>query len=715
VKVRIVTLDLRGLDGPGAVEAAHRLLAAEPDVTNMLFVDSASLIAEHADCYELLLGTANRVERHLFVVAGRQDGGRGLVLPGNFRRAVIWVPDPIGIDWPYRAGAAAKRHVGHAADEGLRRLIEILGIPDLFLRALLLVEEMPYGLACPALRLGAGESREYDEFRWALRLALDQLLLPSDVPLHPVDDLVTPSADKDPLRPGGRLAGEVQNAGNAVKDAQYLLGRLVSRGALYTALEPIPDAMRIAGDSLDALWAVLEKFLTDVEVAEHPEDVMAAHGLVLKARPQVADQDVELGELRTMVDRSTRRWLADGASLPQIEESVGAWADRLAADGSLRATLRNARPGDLIDTLRTPAPFPGPQRWLPLVGAALAALAGLSPPAIIAGVLFGVVWAGLGLLSVLRAPNTVLAGNRVFVLGNAVLALAGGVGGGMAAKAAVVPPALWMAALAVAVAGGIVVPAYAFARRAQEWTRMIQAERGLAALDALHGWFGRLAAEWSAQPLRSAFRAVLQKVEFAVGGTRKALSERRTRLLTETAGRPPHVPTAFLQTVRQQLSALVVSTLRPSLETLGEGDSATHGRNAVARAHKRLAELQAHADDPGSTSPEWLTTDLEAAPVTDISEDLAELTRAAAYDPTQEMWQLCAATDVGLLDVVPGLPAAVRFAPQRARPSFESLAPTDTVWGPAGHSGVLRLTGLKPGAIEWSWSDGAENQIGADW
>lgn len=180
MKFRIVTLDLRGLDGPRAIEAAHRLLADERDVTHMLFVDSASLLDEHAGCYEFLLGIANRVERHLFVIAGRQDDrrddrqdgghegghedgrhdtGRSLVLPGTLRQAVIWVPDPIGIDWPYRAGAAAKRHVGHAADEGLQRLIEILGIPDVFLRALSLVEDLPYGLACPALRLGTGEPR----------------------------------------------------------------------------------------------------------------------------------------------------------------------------------------------------------------------------------------------------------------------------------------------------------------------------------------------------------------------------------------------------------------------------------------------------------------------------------------------------------------------------------------------------------------------------
>jgi hypothetical protein len=85
--------------------------------------------------------------------------------------------------------------------------------------------------------------------------------------------------------------------------------------------------------------------------------------------------------------------------------------------------------------------------------------------------------------------------------------------------------------------------------------------------------------------------------------------------------------------------------------------------------------------------------------------EMAEITEADLYDPHDQMWQLCAAEDLGTLDVS-GQSQVVAFASRLVQQTLAGALPKTTVWTSSEkHAGLLRLVPLRAGIVSTSWSD----------
>jgi hypothetical protein len=137
----------------------------------------------------------------------------------------------------------------------------------------------------------------------------------------------------------------------------------------------------------------------------------------------------------------------------------------------------------------------------------------------------------------------------------------------------------------------------------------------------------------------------------------------------------------------------------------------TGGQEAFEAARERAASLLAewvrHVQANGVLSqPPFATSDVyDAAPYTG-EEDVAEIREALLYQPGQEMWQLCAPADLGMLNVAV-TPVVVRFASRLTKDALAGTLPGDQpVWTSSGsYAGLLRLVSLRPGHVSSSWSE----------
>lgn len=702
----VVVVDLRGQDGPAALARTRNLLR-DPDVrdlTQVLILDTAAEVVAHRDAFEELF-SAHRVGSHLCVLTGRQPGRTTLELPKNIEKATLWLPDPAGVDWPYRAAAPAKVHP--PSGSGLDRLVEIVRMPEVFRRTAEQVARVPYGVACPALGLADADGADLDDFPWALCAALRQMLTPSESALPPEgDDLTGRRATPGTvtLTPGGRLDRVTREAREAVEEAQRVAGELTEGVSFFGPARSIGPMLEDTATALGGVLAAFTSLMTAVRTREDPQQAAAEHGLVL---PE--GEDFTVAEVRAALDRSTRTWLrAPDVSLPRIDESLRQWARALGEDEGYLRRVRELLPDRLIEMLRAPVAFPGPQRWLPAVGAAVSALAATAPLGAVGGTLMALAWTALVALTVAGSPSSRAADHVPSLAANAAASLAGGltVGlGGAALGTAGWPPVLWGPAVGAAVLVALVVALRAWKERAKRWIVEIGTDVLVRAADDLDALLARAAADWAGLDARATTQDALSRYQAAVDGVAEALSARLGRLDRELDGRPPRLETGYLSTVRRQLADLVAEALRPSLDGLAEHDLSAHARDAARRTETLLGQWTRHVEAHGAVEPPPFARDQDPSPAPDTSEELRRLTAAAALDPLGEMWQLCAADDLVALEVTPHELYTVAFGPRRGRPAFGRTVPADTVWVPALRAGVLRLTPLRSDTVIWTWND----------
>ncbi|GAA2432438.1 hypothetical protein GCM10010191_53080 [Actinomadura vinacea] len=717
MRERVVVHDLRDTDGAAALDRTQELIDdREQDPTLVLLVDDAVSVLSHRDAFDRLL-TARMVGRHLCVVTGEQPGRDGIALPSTIERAALWVPDPSGIDWPYRASAPAKHHRGAAAGAGLTRLIELLQVPEVFRRTTELLENIPYGAACPALRPADAAGVRDDDFLVALRAAVRSMLADpgAEEPLPPLgDDLPGRPAGAAPadLVEDGPLARAEEAARDAIADADHVAAALAGRRAPFLPGGPLRAALAEVAERLGTLRDLVRGLMQEVPLHESPERLIAKRGLLLPRQEELAAD-----QIGRALDRSAHGWLAGaGASLPRVRESLRQWADELGRAGGHEAALRRVLPDDLLERLRAPVPFPGPQRWLPLVGAAVSALAGCMPAGVAGGMFAAVLWMVLVLFTVVREPNSrpLTAHSNALAL-NLLAGLAGAIGGGMAGAggagapgSADVPALAWPVVGALAAVAAITAIVLSWRLRMDEWGPADALARAVRCLDELSALLGRAAAEWAGIRARATALDALSRFQAAVDGVEVSLRKQSSALDRELTG-PPGAPDGeYEAAVRRQMTDLVLTALRPSLDRLGDHRLGTgaHAREASGRADDLLAEWREHVVEHGPAEPPEFASDRDVSPVPDSSADLGRLVRAAAYDPAGVMWQLCRAADLPLLDVPPGRPRAIRYAPRAGRAAFHGSVPADTVWLPAAaHSGVLRLVPFRARVVAWSWTD----------
>ena len=211
--------------------------------------------------------------------------------------------------------------------------------------------------------------------------------------------------------------------------------------------------------------------------------------------------------------------------------------------------------------------------------------------------------------------------------------------------------------------------------------------------------------EWSPA---AATPGEVARTRVAIDGVCKALLERTDAAGTAGgAGSGPRgarlarLGESLLPVLRDlALRVLAAESARPS----AGGQEAF--KAARDRAAGLLGEWIQHVQANGVSSPPSFATSAvqETGPYAD-EDDVAEIREALLYRPVEEMWQLCAPTDLSALNSA-AAPAVVRFT---SRLNKEALAGTlpgeEPVWASSGsYAGQLRLVALRPGYVSSNWS-----------
>lgn len=344
-------LRLTGLASADAPDAAHALLADfhdHPDLSRLLVLDDTAMLVQHTPVYERLV-TAKRVENLLCVALGpRAGGGRALQLPGNLGgtqgSGVLWVSDPLGIDWRVATSAIA---IGHTAGpvNGLDHLVELLSVDEVFDRVhAILTTNVPGKIASPGLRL-AGADDEPATFAGALAVAICRL-----------------------TEPGPGLDGPLP----ALLPSATVGASLADRGELSRCRADVVDSVNAAAAALAKLASIGGVFRRG-HVSVHDHLVEAAVALS-DMRNQVADLLQDADATGELTDNQHRRVLAAGVSLPGPAPAASSQpacprrlltVTRLPDDRRRPQGRRHARAGDEApDDDRTRAEAPR-QRQLP--------------------------------------------------------------------------------------------------------------------------------------------------------------------------------------------------------------------------------------------------------------------------------------------------------------------------------------------------------------
>jgi hypothetical protein len=190
----------------------------------------------------------------------------------------------------------------------------------------------------------------------------------------------------------------------------------------------------------------------------------------------------------------------------------------------------------------------------------------------------------------------------------------------------------------------------------------------------------------------------------ALNGARKALTEyasaaggvhsgaRGARLYRLSESRLPVLYDLVLRAVALELASPSAS----GQEALG----AAHDR-AAGMLEEWTGQVQAHGV---AAQPPFASSSAHDA-VYVLADDVATVRDALLRPARDEMWQLCAPSDLGALDV-DAPPVVIRFASRLSKEALAGTVPGDKpVWTSSGSfAGLLRLVLLRPGVASSNWS-----------
>ena len=266
-------LRLSGLRGRDPDQAVRALLAdlTRPDLSRLLVVDDTAVLLEHSAVYERLL-TSRRLDHLLCLAVGpRAADKKDFRYPGNISggqgSAVLWVSDPVGVDWRLAASAIARVH-GRSSANGLHHLVELLSVDEVFDRVCDMARHVPGGVASPGIRL-AGADDEAANFAAALVLAIQQFTGPGSGATVGDDEPFTAlqSAPRSPagLAEGGVLAQQRDGVVASAAAASEAAGQLAGVGGLLGLRQPAARAHVVAaGSALDAFRNRVTRLLRDM-------------------------------------------------------------------------------------------------------------------------------------------------------------------------------------------------------------------------------------------------------------------------------------------------------------------------------------------------------------------------------------------------------------------------------------------------------------------
>jgi len=271
---------LTGLAADDALAAANTLLddlGGHPDLRRLLVLDDTPMLVPHMPTYQRLL-TARRVQYLLCAAlgTGAGDGGRW-ELPGHLGSTqgsgVLWVGDPLGVDWRATAASVALGRPG-GPTSGLDLLIELLSVDEVFDRAhAVMTTSVPNGVASPGLRL-AGTEDEAATFAGALAVAIRRLTEPGPGPGAdgPFPELLPAVLGGVTLAEGGELARCQADIADSVQAGTAALARLSGPGGRFRRSAGVHEHVVEAGAALADLRYQVDQLLRAANAAVEPTD-----------------------------------------------------------------------------------------------------------------------------------------------------------------------------------------------------------------------------------------------------------------------------------------------------------------------------------------------------------------------------------------------------------------------------------------------------------
>jgi len=717
---QVRVLRLSGLDAGEAQRATRDLLTNRElgDLSSVLVLDDTGTLSEHVSAFEALL-RSGQVPHVLCVAIGpvaddqEQGGNQQIVVPGVIGHsqgsAVLWVSDPIGVDWPLSAAAVAVLRPARGRT-GLDHLIEALSAVEVFERVRELVVDLPDGVASPGLRLAAAGD-EAASFAAALAAAIRRLTAapPGSRRLEP---LIAPSdlpAPEVRLRENGDLARQHDECAETAAAAEAAVAELPGLRELPGARQLVAGTRGLVTDTGVALRTFRDHVGELLDYADSPSgpddrklERLSDAGLVLIGDAGRTDFDARPdargpGQIREAV---RRRMLADD-SLPQVIAQLTAIERLLTPQGSrsYRPEVDRLCPQQLVQRLTDPPPVPAPQVWLPVAWFAstlLGSLAGL------AGVVTGLITAAV-CTGAVACTTGLAAGHSRRHLAASLLASLAGVAAGVAIGLAAKPPLALAAAgfvLALVLAGAVA--RWSWQSRLGAWRRRLSLDEAATGADALAALTLRVAAgEWSAD--KSLLDAVGRE-RICVQAVHDQLREYADGVDKKHGGsaRASRLSGALSPTLRQLVLAVLAAHPRRD-----HSDGQAGYRQAKAATRDLLDSWETTATERGPLAwpPFAATSDQGFADAAD--DELAAITAVASYDPHDVMWQLCAPTELTMLDTATR-PAVVTFAPQVAQSQLARALPANTMWTTSGmRAGLLRLVPLKRDIVQLVWASEA--------
>jgi hypothetical protein len=675
------------------------------DIGLLLVLDTPQSLAGHALAYEELW-RSRRVSRLLTVLVGP------LVLPGTIEvpgsigtdrdSGVIWVGDPVGVDWALSAATVSGTHQDRRHEVGLAALLSLLAVPAVFERVVALVAAVPDRVVSPGLHVFETTADQL-MFLDALSRGIGQLLDTGGGPAASVGEAGRSSAVRAVIVPGGRLASVRDHCIAEADELGEAAEALGSAAALYGLDQAGAGALELA----IATGTGLREYRGAVaQLVGTPAGERSTRLRDWGIQP-AAGRASEPAEIAALVTAA----LAVGEPLPELSARLWDHERELRAHGDMAAAVQIERvcPPALEARFIEPHPMAGPQPWLIGTGAAGVAVASFGQLfGVIAGIVTALAWLALTALTVARAPGGRLARHRPALLAGAAAAVAGLAIGAGVAQVVRPPAAVGEADIAVGLAVVLATVTWSWQARARRWAETLRVPEVLAAVGALTEVVSAAAGrEWSGAVAR---QDALMRARSAVDGAAGALRDFQARLdqdLSDGTARPG-TRRELDVLVGRALARLLQLSLRSALAMLRAGQSYEHEQRARADTEELLRRWDKYVDDGHSPfePPDFLGgEDLRGGTLSE--DDIAAMREVITTQPTSVMWQLCQAHDTGLLDPVAGETAVLRFAPRSARAALGASAPAHAEWLSSGAlAGVLRLVPVRGGVVRRTWSTG---------
>jgi hypothetical protein len=190
------------------------------------------------------------------------------------------------------------------------------------------------------------------------------------------------------------------------------------------------------------------------------------------------------------------------------------------------------------------------------------------------------------------------------------------------------------------------------------------------------------------------------RARIALDGISKRLAEHADHAATPPGGARASRLTRLSESLTPFLCDLVDKVLAAESATPSSGGSEAYER-AWSKTGDLIEDWHKQVTENGPLSPPSFATSA-VHDHTYADDDIAAIKEALLHDPRQEMWQLCAPDDIGVLSSAES-PQVVAFAPRTTEHVLSQVLPSDmrdVRWTTSGsHAGLIRLVPLRVSAI----------------